>query len=60
MDIDEVDVEGKSALAHVYEEYRKDLMLFLLEHGADIDLTCLPDKRTMLLDSCLRGFKDLF
>lgn len=59
MDIDEVDIDGMSALAHVYEEYRKDIMIFLINNGADINLPCLPSNKTMLLDACHRGYKDL-
>ena len=51
MDVDEVDVEGKSALAHAYMEYKKEEMVFLLENGADIDLPCMGSEKTMLLDS---------
>ena len=60
LDIDEVDVDGKNALAHVYEEYKKDEMLFLIEKGADIDLPCMGGGKTILLDSCYKGYKDLF
>jgi hypothetical protein len=38
LDVDELDVDGKSALSHMYEEYRKDIMLFLISHGADVNL----------------------
>lgn len=30
LDIDEVDVDGKSVIIHAYEDYRKDSMAYLV------------------------------
>lgn len=51
MDIDEVDVNGKSALVHCYEDNRKDMMVFLIGLGADTEINCLGNGKTMLLDA---------
>ncbi len=59
LDLDEEDINGKSALIHAYEDYRKDTMLFLLSLGADLELPNLGNGKTMLLDACLKGYSDL-
>jgi len=59
MDIDEVDIDGKSALVHCYEDYRKDMMLLLLGLGADLEIGCLGNGKTMLLDAFHKGYIDL-
>lgn len=52
-------MDGKSALIHAYEDYRKDTMLLLINLGADTELPSLGSGKTMLLDAFHRGFVDL-
>ena len=55
LDVEEEDVEGKSALIFTYEEFKVDQMIFLLNFGANIDRPSCGGGRTMLLDACMRG-----
>lgn len=55
MDIDEIDVDGKSALAHVYDDQNIEEMKFLINHECDLDIPCMDDDRTILLDSAYKG-----
>lgn len=57
--VDEQDIEGKTALAHCYEELKLEEMSFLLGLGSDINLGCLPDERTLAHDACLKGNYEL-
>eukprot|EP00347_Sterkiella_histriomuscorum_P003332 403364693 len=59
LDVDELDIDGKSALVHAYEDYRKDTMSFLIGLSADMEIGCLGQGKTMLLDAFHKGFIDL-
>ncbi|CDW86950.1 ankyrin repeat protein [Stylonychia lemnae] len=59
LDIDEQDVESKTAILHTYEEFRKDQMLFLIQLEADLEVPSLGLGKTMLLDAFHKGYVDL-
>ena len=71
MDLDEQDINGKTALIHMYVVVISNTnqgakiaaftdMKTLIELGAQIDLPCLEEGRTLLLDSALHGNVDSF
>lgn len=60
LDIEEFDVNGISALGHVYEEQNYEQLSFLVENGADINKQMLENGRTLLMDAALRGNSGMF
>lgn len=60
LDIEEYDVSGLTALAHVYEEQNYEQIAFLIRLGANIDRPMLENGRTILMDAAMRGNSSMF
>ena len=60
MDIEECDVNGITALGHVYKEINYQQMQFLVAMGANIDRPMFENGRTMLMDVAMKGDSKLF
>lgn len=60
MDIEECDVNGITALGHVYKENNYQQMQFLVAMGANIDKAMFENGKTMLMDAAMKGDSKLF
>lgn len=60
LDIEEYDVGGLTALAHVYQEQNYEQIALLVQLGANLDRPMLENGRTLLMDAAMRGNSSMF